>query len=349
MAKLRAAVVGAGFIAAKKHIPALRKQGKWVELTAICDLDGRTAEELAQRFSIPRYYTDLTDMLSAEKPDFVNICTPPQSHSAVAMQAMKEGAHVFIEKPMATTLSDSDEIIRASEKYKVKVCVGHTDLFYPPFLKARELVAQGRIGEFMGMRIFLSTPTDYMSSREDHWAHRLPGGVIGETGPHTIYMTLAFINPIKEVNVHGLKRLPYPWSAFEDYRIDLIGEQAVSSVTSVYTTNQWSAQVDIWGTSGMLKLDLETMSLVQYRRTSLSPRSVAISGLAEPIQMLKDTVWNGVRFLSRRFKSTHDILMEKFAHSILQDRTPPVTAEEGREAVRVMGLIADQLNGKQRQ
>ncbi|MFN2500332.1 MAG: hypothetical protein ABR557_14730, partial [Pyrinomonadaceae bacterium] len=47
------------------------------------------------------------------------------------------------------------------------------------------------------MRIMLSTPTDYMTSREDHWAHKLPGGVIGESGPHIVYMTLAFINPIR--------------------------------------------------------------------------------------------------------------------------------------------------------
>ena len=88
-----------------------------------------------------------------------------------------------------------------------------------------------RIGEFRGMRIFLSTPTDYITSKADHWANKLAGGVIGETGPHIVYMTLAFIPNIVSVRALGKKMLfEYPWSPFEDYRIDLIGEKAISSI-----------------------------------------------------------------------------------------------------------------------
>jgi predicted dehydrogenase len=261
---------------------------------------------------------------------------------------MHHGCHVLIEKPMALNVSECEEIIAASRRHNVKICVAHSDLFYPPFLRARELVAQGAIGDFMGMRIFLSTPTDYMTSREDHWAHRLPGGVIGETGPHVVYMTLAFINPIQEVKVHALKSLPYRWSAFEDYRIDLVGEKATSTITSIYTTDQWAAQVDIWGTEGMLKLDLELMSLVKYRRDTLSPWRVAASGLSESVQLVRDTVRTGAQVLLGRFKKTHDILIEQFIDSILHDTPSPVPAEEGREAVRVMNLIVEQLD-QQRQ
>src|SRR5256885_13239843 len=102
-------------------------------------------------------------------------------------------------------------------------------------MKARELVAEGRIGTLRGMRIFLSTPTDYITSNPEHWANKLPGGVIGETGPHIVYMTLAFINPIVDVHAAGRKLLPeYPWSPYEDYRIDLAGETATASIILTY-------------------------------------------------------------------------------------------------------------------
>ena len=344
MSKIRVAVVGTGFIAAKKHIPAFLRLGKKVRITAICDLDEALARETAGRFGIPTVYADVDEMLSREKPDLVDICTPPKTHANLAIKAIEHGAHVLIEKPMALDVSECDDIIRAAQQRCRKVCVAHSDLFYPPFLKARGLVAQGAIGDFMGMRIFLSTPTDYMTSRENHWAHRLPGGVIGETGPHVVYMTLAFINPIREVKVHALKSLPYPWSAYEDYRLDLIGERAASTITSIYTTDQWAAQVDIWGTEGILQLDLELMSLTRYHRTALSPWRVAVSGLSESAQLIRDIMWTGGQVLFGRFKKTHDILIERFVDSILHDGPSPVSAEEGREAVRVMNLIVEQLD-----
>ena len=347
MSELKVAIVGTGLIAVKKHFPAFLRLDKKICIVAICDLNEARARETADRFGIPTVYTDVGEMLSREKPDLVDICTPPKTHANLAIRAIEHGAHVLIEKPMALDVSECDDIIRTAQQQSRKVCVAHSDLFYPPFLRARELVARGAIGEFMGMRIFLSTPTDYMTSRKDHWAHRLPGGVIGETGPHVVYMTLAFINPIREVKVHALKSLPYPWSTFEDYRIDLVGEQATSTITSIYTTDQWAAQVDIWGTEGMLKLDLELMSLIRYRRNALSPWRIAASGLSESVQLIRDTMWTGTQVLLRRFKKTHDILIERFVDSILNDTPPPVTAEEGREAVRVMNLIAEQL-GRQR-
>lgn len=343
MAKLKAVIVGAGFIATKKHIPAFLKQKSRVELVALCDLNQSAAEQIARQFGIRTVYRDSIEMLSKEKPDIVDICTPPQTHVAVAVEAMRQGCHVLIEKPMALSVSECDEILNVSRQHDVKVCVGHSDLFYPPFMRARELVARGVIGKFRGLRIFLSTPTDYMTSRKDHWAHRLPGGVIGETGPHAVYMTLAFMNPIRTVKVHGLKCLPYAWSSFEDYRLDLVGDQAVSTVTSVYTTNQWAAQVDIWGDHGMLKLDLELMSLIRYCRNSLASWSLAASAFADAARLIKDTFWTGLQVELGRFRNTHDILLERFIDSIEHDTESPVTAEEGLEAVRVMSLIVEQL------
>jgi hypothetical protein len=97
------------------------------------------------------------------------------------------------------------------------------------------------------MRIHLSTPVDYTTSKPDHWAHKLPGGVFGESGPHVVYMILAYINPITEVQVLGRKLMPeYPWSPCEDYRLDLLGDAGVCAGSMIYTTKLWQAEVDIW-------------------------------------------------------------------------------------------------------
>lgn len=344
MTQLSVGIVGAGFIASLKHLPALHALRGKARIAAICDQNIAQARKLAERFGVRNVFQSVDEMLSKEKLDVVDICTPPAAHSSVAVRAIEAGCNVLIEKPMALHVGECDAIIQAAQRRGVKVCVVHSDLFYPPFLKARKLVANGALGDFMGMRIFLSTPSSYMTSRQDHWAHRLPGGVIGETGPHIVYLTLAYINPIKEVTVHAFKRLPqYPWSAFEDYRLELVGEKASCSVTAVYTGNQWGALVDLWGTEGGMTLDLEAMSLVRHRRPALSPAHIAASQLSESLQMIRDTVVAGTSVLSKRYEKTHDILIAAFLDSIVRGTAPPVTAEEGREAVRVMNLIVERL------
>lgn len=347
MEKVRSVIIGSGLIAGKKHIPAFRRLRSKTELVAICDLNLAAAKEVAARFGIPRTYSDVGEMLKAEKPDLVDICTPPKTHTRLALEAMRNGCHVLVEKPMALTVADCDQIVQASKEYGLQVCVGHSDLFYEPFIRARRMVANGAIGRVSGMRIFLSTPTDYMTSRPEHWAHKLPGGVIGETGPHIVYMTLAFIPHIRTVSVDALKVMNnYPWSSFEDYRINLIGDDAICSATVVYTTDQWSAKVEVLGDKGFLMLDLESMSVLHYRRTELKPGPVGLSLLRESAQLAGALVSNSIRVATRRVRSTHEAIISQFADSILAGSEPPVSAEEGREAVRVLNMVVDNIESK---
>jgi len=346
MRPLKAALIGSGLIAGLKHIPAFQKHRNKVQLTALCDLNVDAARKLAAQHGIPQVYGNVEEMLAKEKPDLVDICTPPKTHAPIAIQAMQAGANVLIEKPMAQTLRECDAIIAASLDNNVKVCLAHSDLFYYPFLAARKLVREGSIGAFRGMRIFLSTPTDYITSKPDHWANKLPGGVIGETGPHIVYMTLAFINPIREVKVDAMKlRGEYPWSPFEDYRINLIGDHAMSSVTLSYATKQWMARVEILGEDSTLLLDLEALSLVEYRRDRLKPIAIGTSLLSETGQLLKSLATNGLRYVTGSLRTTHDFIIDEFTDSIIHGTKSPVPAEDGRESVRVLSMIVESLNG----
>jgi predicted dehydrogenase len=343
MNTLKAVIIGSGLIAKLKHIPAFHKHRGKVHLAAICDVNIEGAREAAAAFGIPSAYADVGEMLAKEKPDLVDICTPPKTHAKLAIQAIQAGSNVLIEKPMAQSLEECDAIIAAARENNVKVCVAHSDLFYYPFIEARKLVREGAIGTFRGMRIFLSTPTDYITSKPDHWANKLPGGVFGESGPHIVYMTLAFINPVHSISVNAMKLMDYAWSPFEDYRIDLIGEKAASSVTMNYATDQWMARVEILGEDATLMVDLEAMSLVKYRRKELKPVPIGMSILSESGQLLKNLAKNGFRYASGSLRSTHDFIIDGFVDSIINRTDSPVPAEEGRESVRVQNMIVEKL------
>jgi predicted dehydrogenase len=341
---LKVAVAGTGLIATKKHFPAWKRTSQRAQVVALCDIDAEQAAKIAGQFGVPKAYTDVGEMLEKERPDIVDICTPPRTHAPLAILALEAKAHVLLEKPMATSLEECDAIIRAAETNERQVCMAHSDLFYPSVLRARWAIERGRIGTLRGMHIFLSTPTDYITSKQEHWANKLPGGVIGETGPHIVYLTLAFINPIEKVLVYGKKLLPeFPWSPFEDYRVILGGVEAVSSTVLTYSSKHWAAEIQFWGTDGILRADMETQSLVIHRRRVLTAQDAAMSTVRQAGALVGGVVGSGLSLATGRHQSTHARLIREFVDCLARGDAAPVTAQEGRESVRVMSLIVQQL------
>jgi UDP-N-acetylglucosamine 3-dehydrogenase len=344
MSKLKVGIVGCGLIAPKRHIPAFLKQGEKTEISAVCDLNEALAREVARRFSIPNTYSSVSNMLSDQSLDIVDICTPPQTHAQIAIEALEKGVNVLIEKPMALTVSDCDEMIRAAKESNVKLTIAHNNIFHPAFLEAKERIRRGEIGDFTGMRILLSTPRHDLPSLKNHWVHRLPGGIIGETGPHIVYMSLAFLENVREVHARARKVLgDNPWMLFDDYRIILDADNGISSAASVYHGSDWRADVEILGSDSILQLDLEAMSVVKYGRKDLSSWALGLSSLTKIAQTTEALVSNVMKVSSGRTKVGHDFIVEKFVESILHDFKVPVAPEEGRETTRIMELIARDL------
>ena len=138
MEKLKVGVVGCGLISKLRHIPAYKRL-KDLNVMAVCDLNEELAKETAKEFEIPNFYTDTSKMFDEEDLDIVDICVPPQIHAAIAIEAMESGAHVIMEKPMATKVSDCEEMIRVSKKNNVKLSVVHNDLFPFSFYKSKRI------------------------------------------------------------------------------------------------------------------------------------------------------------------------------------------------------------------
>jgi len=338
MEKLKVGVVGCGLISKLRHIPAYKRL-KDLDVMAVCDLNEELAKNTAKEFDIPNFYTDTSKMFDEEDLDIVDICVPPQIHAAIAIEAMESGAHVIMEKPMATKVSDCEEMIRVSKNNNVKLSVVHNDLFHSPFIKAKELVSNGEIGDFRGIKIFLSTPKHYMIDLKDHWYHKLPGGVIGETGPHISYMSLEFLDNIQNVDVFAKSFLNYSWAPYDDFRIEIEGENGFSSVALAYTTDYWAARVDIIGTKAMLQIDLNSMLIIKHDLSELSYVPIAKQTLSSLRQRLGNTISKTANVISGRQRIGTEIVVEKFAESILNGTPLPVTAEEGLETTRLMEMI----------
>ena len=344
--KLRVGIVGCGGVTQQVHIPAFLRL-KDVILQAICDKNENLAQETAARFHIPGAYPGLSEMLSTEKLDIVDICTPPQIHAPLTLEAIGNNCHVILEKPMALKTSDCDEMVNASRKHNVKLCVIHNQLFYPPLIRAKRLVAEGAIGDFIGMRIFMSDPRDEMILRKNYWIHNLPGGLIGETGPHAVYKSSAFIGEVKEVDVNARKFLEHPWAPFDEFRIELEGEKGNSSILISYPSNRRASSIDLLGTEGALHLDLLSMLVIHHDSSkSMRPKALASYSLSTASQIIRGVARNAFNVITGRAKLAHDFVIERFINSVLNNHQSPVTGEEGRETTRVMEMIVAKLHKK---
>ena len=341
------AIIGAGFIAAKKHLPAWCRLRRGLRVVAICDFDRARADAVSRQFGVPAAYDDVEQMLAMERPDFVDVCTPPSTHADIAVAALKVDSNALIEKPLATTVRDCGRIIEAERRSKGRVGVAHTELFHPRVIEARKRIKRGEIGDLTGMRIFYSTPVALWTTDPDHFAHRLPGGSIGETGPHAAYLSQAFIGPIRDIRVQGRKILPeYPWSPFEDYRLELVGDHVSSSVVLTYTSKHSAFLLELWGTEGIMKIDMQSKVLVNYRRVNQSPWGIGLSAIGEAAQLASGTFANGFDYLAGRFRNIHDRTISEFFKRSVAGLPPAVTSEDGLETVRVMSVISEQLQSQ---
>src|SRR5215475_1993990 len=117
---MRVALVGCGRISVF-HIAALSSLPQ-VEIVAVCDLDEEAARARASKIGVEHYYSDMEAMMRERGPDVVHILTPPRSHLGLAQIAAKYGAHMYIEKPMASSEVEARGILEAARKNGVEVC-----------------------------------------------------------------------------------------------------------------------------------------------------------------------------------------------------------------------------------
>ena len=344
-AVLKGGIVGCGGVASASHIPAFRALKK-VQIVAVCDQRKEIATETAKRFAIPRAYGDLSQMLGKEKLDFVDICSPPQTHFQLSMQAMEAGLHVLVEKPMALSVSEADEMVSTSQRSKVKLCVVHNFLFTPIAQKTRFLVGSGAIGDLVSVEVKMLARRDGAISREEHWCHSLPGGIFGEYAPHAIYLLSAFLGSINSVRATTMKYSDFPWVIADELKVLLEAENGLGAFTVSCNSPRTSFTMDIFGTERSLHLNNFTMSMIQHKsRGNRMIRDLAIDDLKSGLQLAIGAAASSLRTVFGRssYESGHRVITQGFLNSIRDNTEPPVTGEAGREAIRILEQMWKQM------
>ena len=149
MDRLRIGVIGLGWFG-EIHCDAIIGIPN-LELAALCTRTESRLGELATKFGVKKTYTDYRQLLADPDIDAVSIVTMWDQHSAPAVAALEANKHVFLEKPMASTVEDCRNIIAAAEQSKGIIQIGHICRFNPRYRAAKEAIAAGRIGKIVSM------------------------------------------------------------------------------------------------------------------------------------------------------------------------------------------------------
>jgi predicted dehydrogenase len=143
----RVAIIGTGMIANSAHIPAWRDLKGDVEIVGVADIRPYAAEETAGRYQIPHWYGDPQAMLDELKPDIVSVCTPNVYHKKWTIAALKAGAHVLCEKPIATRVKDAEEMYQTAAEVGRTLFASQSLRYINAYTAAHEFAASGALGD----------------------------------------------------------------------------------------------------------------------------------------------------------------------------------------------------------
>lgn len=257
----RAGIIGCGGIAERRHGPVLAALAG-VELVALADVSEERLALLGERYevAVERRYTDYESMLADAELDLVHVCTPHDQHEAQATAAMEAGAHVLLEKPIATTVAEADRMGAASRRTGRKLTVSHNQLLSAGHRATMGPISAGDVGEVFLVRSegFSAAHVTGRGTNRD-WRTQSAaggGGPLIDNGYHQVYKAVDYTgSPIRSAYAHVGRHV-------QDIEVEdtalVLFEHASGATTSLQVG--WCAPAgsvraeEVFGTEGQLRI-----------------------------------------------------------------------------------------------
>lgn len=255
--RYRVAVIGGGAIAQECHLPGYAADTR-AELVAFADPAKARHKEIRARFGPITGYTDYREMLAAECPDVVSVCTPNALHARMTIDALEGGAHVLCEKPLATTLKDADRMIAAAKQARCKLMTGFTHRLFAGPQRCKELLKAGAIGKPFMIRVRNAHGGPYPGWAKGTWFYDpklAAGGVLLDMGIHAIDLCHWLMGPVKTISAQTktlMKRIP-----LDDNALMLLEFKsgALGYIEAGWTSKPGFGGIEIYGSEGTIICD----------------------------------------------------------------------------------------------
>ncbi|GFN30870.1 Gfo/Idh/MocA family protein [Paenibacillus xylaniclasticus] len=321
---LRVAVIGCGAIAVRRHIPEYANNPN-VKLVAFADPVIERAQELANQYNA-KAYSDYEQLLAEVEVDAVSVCTPNYLHAPATIAAAKAGAHVLVEKPMATSRQEALDMIEAAKANGVMLMVGHNQRLMPPHVKAKEVLQSGRLGKVISFRTSFGHPgpEGWSIDGRNSWFFRKEEAVMGAMGDLGVHKSdlIRWLLDDEVADVAAfVGTLHKEDTAVDDNATCILRMKSGAIGTLVASWTYYRGEDNstiLWCENGVLKIgtDPERQVIVELR-----------DGTSESIE---------AGAISTNEKQLPSFVIDEFVNCIIHNQAPSISGEEGLRSLQVI-------------
>ncbi len=338
---MKFALIGCGRISPNHIVAAVKNE---LEIAALCDTEAANMTDKVKKLKLHAdipCYSDYKVMLSEIKPDLVAIATESGKHAQIALDCIKEGCNLIIEKPIALSLTDADAIIAKAKEKNVKVCACHQNRFNKSIQKIREAMEMGRFGKLLYGAAHIRWTRDYEYYSRAKWrgTWAQDGGALMNQCIHDIDL-LRWMMGDEIIEVVGFTdRLKHDYIEAEDMGIALIRFKngsygIIEGTTDVYPRNL-EENLYIFGDKGTVKAGGESVNIIEEWRFS------------DYIDIPEEVIKAYQEVPPNIYGYGHSKLYKDVIEAIIEDRPPFVDAEAGKRAMElVLAIYQSAATGK---
>lgn len=339
------AILGCGKVA-HLHARAVQQLTR-ARLAGVWSRTPSTAEAFSRQYQTTSY-TSVSELVKAEHIDLAIVCTPHPYHREPAIEAMQNGTHVLVEKPLAVTLDDSDAMIAAAQSNNVRLGVISQRRWYAPSMRVKQAIDEGRIGQPALGTVLMLGWRDKAYYDSDAWRGTWDmegGGVLVNQSPHQLDLLLWYMGEAEEV--YGVwKNLNHPYIEVEDTAAAIVKFKS-GAIGNILVSNSQKpgiyGKVHIHGSNGA-SVGVQTDGGAMF--------IAGQSGILEPPV---NDLWTipGEEHLLEKWKqedaaffNTIDptvyymkLQISEFLDALDEGRLPMVTHDDGRKVVQLFQAI----------
>jgi predicted dehydrogenase len=325
---VRIGVLGAGHLG-KIHIKLL-KEIEGFQLVGFYDSEKENAKNVSAEYGI-KSYNDIYELI--DDVDAIDIVTPTISHYDCAVDALKKGRHIFIEKPVTNTLEEAEQLIKLVNEAEVKVQVGHVERFNPAFTATKDFIKNPMFIETHRLAMFNPRGTD------------VP--VVLDLMIHDLDIVLSVVKSnIKKISAGGVAVVS-DTPDIENARIEF-DKACLANLTASRISMKNMRKSRFFQRDAYISVDfLDKISeIVQIKDVEGEPDPLAVN-----IDLGEGKGTKEFSFDKPKVKQNNAILDELscFYEAIVNDTTPPVTLEDGYRALQAAHMILDKMKFAEKQ
>lgn len=339
--KLKYGLIGCGRISVN-HIQAYINNKENLDLVALCDIDVKKTKELLDQFDIKeeiKIYKDYKEMIKKENLDLVVIATESGKHAEISINCLKKKINVIVEKPMALSMKDANEMIKVAKENGVKLCVSHQNRFNKSIQKLREAYEENKFGRILHgtAHIRWNRGKDYYDQAKWRGTWEQDGGALMNQCIHNIDLLRWMMGgEVKEVFAYT-DNLNHPYIAGEDLGLAILKFKngsygLIEGTVNVYPQNL-EETLYIFGEKGTVKVGGKSVNKIEAWKFDGEDEEKVLKEFREDPPNV--------------YGFGHSALYKDMIESVKNNREPYINGEQGKMGLElVLAIYKSAKTGK---